>query len=246
MALVPISSMAKRYGVRCMIYGPPGEGKTPLIETCPNPVLFPTEPGLMSIRHLNNVPMWISESMAKEKRTVVNAKDIEEFFKKFLNSKDAAGFQTIFVDSFTHLAEIVLADCEKRIKHGLKAYGEMSRTVYGYANQLNEMMNMNVVLIAKEGSEFKGVRTNPATGIQEDIIEMRPLYPGNDLKAKMPHLFDLILHLRKVRMPGVPGEVRALRAIRNEAIFARDRSGLLQEFNEPDLGKIFNLINNSK
>ena len=48
--LKPASALALRLGVKCVAYGPPGSGKTPISNTAPNPVMLVTEPGMLSMR----------------------------------------------------------------------------------------------------------------------------------------------------------------------------------------------------
>jgi AAA domain len=55
--LRPAGSFAQQYGVKMIAYGPPGAGKTPLINTAPRPILLIVEPGMLSMKG-STVPSW--------------------------------------------------------------------------------------------------------------------------------------------------------------------------------------------
>ena len=69
--LRPVSQLAQRFGAKCIAYGPPGAGKTPLIQTAPRPVLCAVEPGMLSMRNAHNVPAFEAHTAEK----------IDDFFK---------------------------------------------------------------------------------------------------------------------------------------------------------------------
>lgn len=103
--LKPASQLARRYGVKSVVFGSPGSGKTPLINTAPRPVLLVTEPGMLSMRG-SNVPAWEAYSPAL----------ITEFFEWFMKSREAANFDTLGIDSISNIAEIILAEELKSLK----------------------------------------------------------------------------------------------------------------------------------
>src|SRR5690554_5652580 len=115
--LKPAGALAPKYGVKAILYGRAGTGKTPMISTAPRPVLLSVEPGLKSMAG-SQVPTWEAHSIAK----------IEEFFNWFFGSAEANNFDTPCIDSGSQIAEIVLTDYLDKFKDGRKVYGEMSRT----------------------------------------------------------------------------------------------------------------------
>jgi len=216
--LKPVSELARRRGVKSLIYGKPGTAKTPLTATCPRPIMCVVEPGTLSMRDVVNVPAW--EANTPEK--------IEEFFTFILSSNEAKNFDTVCIDSISQLCEIFLTQELKRNKDGRKAYGELSRRVMDLANALYYLENKHVYMIAKQ-----------ATGDENGVATKKPYFPGQDLNIKIPHLYDEILHIDVVN---VPGQTQAVLAIRTKATFgiiARDRSGKLAEFEPPHLGNLF-------
>lgn len=209
----PAGVLAQKLGVKAVIYGLPGSGKTPLIGTAPRPAMLATEPGMLSMRG-SNVP-------AIEAYTV---KDITEFFEWFFKSSQVSAFDTLCIDSVSQLAEIVLTNELKSVKDGRMAYGNMSRKVMDWLNQLYFFPNKHILLIAKQASD-EGVK--------------RPFFPGQDLNIKVPHMFDLVGHLGVKRIPGYPGEHLAIQTKGDFDTLCRDRSGKLDPFEVPNLSQIF-------
>lgn len=217
--LKPASQMAQQNGVKCLMYGCAGTGKTPLIGTCPRPVAVMTEAGALSVRN-QNFPCF----------QAFTGKEIMEFFDWAHRSNETKNYDTIAVDSLSQLAEIILKEELKQNKDGRKAYGEMARAVMHIAETLFFMPKKHIYLISKlvEEKDEKGVMTK------------RPLFPGNKLTADLPHLFDEFWYIGKQQVPGQPQPVLAIRTKETFGIVARDRSGKLQELEQPHLGNLFN------
>lgn len=218
--LKPASSFAQNYGFKALAYGPPGEGKTPLIKTAPRPVMLVCEPGMLSMRDAHHVPAWEGYTPAKCK----------EFFDWVSKSAEAKNFDTICVDSFTQYAEIQLKDALAKHSHGLKAYGSMAETVNETAHLLYYMPQKHVYLICKETSIEEG-----------GFKKRRPYFPGQDLNVKMPHLFDAILHIAKAQVPSIVQPTLAIRTLGTIDIMARIRTHLPNQYSElepPDLSAL--------
>lgn len=208
--LKPASQFAKAYGAKCVIYGPPGSAKTPIVNTAPRPVLLATEPGLLSMRN-SNVPTWIAPNKAK----------IDEFFKWFENSAEAKKFDTLAIDSSSQICNIALN--ESKAKHGLAQYGEMADYVYPYLSRLYYMPEKHMYIIAKEELTSDGKR--------------RPSFPGKYLPTEVPHLYDCVLRLARCNIPGI-GEQLAFQCNGSIDVVARNRTGTLADYEPPDFGEL--------
>lgn len=215
--LRPANQLAQRFGVKCVCYGGPGSGKTPLVNTAPRPVLCVVEPGLASMR-TSSVPAWIADTPER----------IDEFFKWFLNSNEVRNFDTVCVDSISQMAEIYVTRFLKQNKHGKAAYGDMSRAMMEHINGMYFMPEKNIYLIAKETIVEEG-----------GTRKKRPYFPGQDLNVKVPHLFDEVLHLGMKTVPGFVQSIMALQTRETFDTMARDRTGKLNEYEEPNLSKLF-------
>ncbi len=230
--LKPAGSLTQRFGVKAILYGQPGTGKTPMINTAPRPVLLASEPGLLSMRG-SNVPTW--EAFTPEK--------IEEFFKWFFESKEASGFDTLALDSGSQIAELSLAKHQRRCKDGRKAYGEMSLECMHWFDQLYYMPHKHVVMICKQMRAEVGkqvVSNGPGGGFSVEMTyQAQPFFPGQDLNIKVPHRYDEILYVGQAQVPGIAQPVTAIRTKASPEILARDRSGRLAELEPPDLSALF-------
>lgn len=212
--------IACQSGVKALVYGPPGSGKTPIAATAPNPVLLAIEPGLLSMRG-SNIATWEAPTVAK----------IEEFFSWLFGSAEASQFDTVCVDSISEYAELVLGEelAKPENKHAMQAYGEMSRRVMPNIMKLYYMKQKHMYLICKECHKDN-----------DEKQKLHPYFPGKDLGIKIPHLYDSIWYLSKTQVPGIPTPTLAFRTQGTYNITARDRSGMLAEFEPPNLTDIFN------
>jgi len=228
--LKPASQLAKRFGVKSIVFGGPGSGKTPLINTAPRPVLLVTEPGMLSMRS-SNIPCFEAFTIPQ----------IDEFFEWLSKSPEAKNFDTLGVDSMSNIAELKLADEIKKQKHGMKAYGEMSQYVMAKANLLYYLPQKHIVLICKQTQTENGKQTmiQDGTIVTEPIMQKRPYFPGKELNTLIPHLYDNVMHLAEVSIPGVQKPQRALRTKEIPEVFSRDRLGNLNELEPADLSLLF-------
>jgi hypothetical protein len=215
--LKPASTLAQRFGVKALAYGGPGTGKTPMINTAPRPVLCVVEPGMLSMRG-SNIPAFEAYTPAL----------IGEFFKWLFGSAEAKKFDTVGIDSISQLAEIILTEELIKNKDGRKAYGEMSRRVMDIVNGLYYMPQKHVYLIGKQ-----------AVVDENGVQRKKPYFPGQDLNVKIPHMYDEILHVGLVNVPGQLKPLVGIRTCETFDIMARDRSGKLSEIEPPDLSALF-------
>lgn len=230
-SLKPAGQLSQRFGVKAILYGQPGTGKTPMLNTAPRPVLLACEPGLLSMRG-SQLPTF--EAFTPEK--------IAEFFEWFFKSNETKNFDTVAIDSGSQLAEIILAQELTKQKDGRKAYGELSRRCMEWFDALYFMPQKHVVLICKQMRAEVGKQIVNQGGqfVVEMTYQAQPFFPGNDLNIKVPHRYDEILYAGTATIPGQVQPVSALRTKPTAEILARDRSGKLAELEPPDLTYIFN------
>lgn len=208
--------MVKRFGVKAVVYGGPGLGKTPLLTTAPHPVICFTEPGMLSIRKY--------EGPGYEAFTY---KAIKEFWTWAIGSQEARQFQTFCCDSFGNIAEIILKEELPKHKDPRKAYGELSLKMMEIADWIFYAPNFYALLMCKEGS----VET-------DGVSKFRPYFPGQDLNIKIPHLFDSVWRIENIKAANGSSQ-RVIRTRENFQSFARDRSGNLAEIEPADISYLF-------
>lgn len=207
-------------GVKLLVYGQAGAGKTSLIPTLPNPVIISAEGGLLSIRE-SNLPFLEVKSMD----------DLKEAYNWVAYSDEAKSFQSVALDSISEVAEVVLGHEKKNNKDGRAAYGEMNTKMADIIRDFRDLPGRHVYFSAKlEKSEDEMGK-----------VMYAPSMPGSRLGQSLPFFFDEVLALRVE--PDADGEIqRALMCGSDGRWQAKDRSGKLAMWEAPDLGEIIKKI----
>lgn len=207
-------------GVKLLVYGNAGAGKTSLIPTLPNPVVFSAEGGLLSIADAD-VPFV----------EVSSYDTLMEAYKWVTESDEAKHFESIALDSISEIAEVVL-NHEKRIaKDPRQAYGEMQNQMSEIIRAFRDIPNKHVYFTAK---------CEKATDETGRIL-YAPSMPGNKTGQQLPYFFDEVLALR-VEKDQEGNAQRALMCDSDGIWQAKDRSGKLDTWEAPDLGAIIRKI----
>jgi hypothetical protein len=191
-----------------------------------------TEPGAASLRGINNIPAF----------EAYDSKRIEEFSAWWFGSKEAESFQTLVVDSLTNVAEHYLTEAARQTKHGMQAYGMMAERTLAFCTQVFHQKGRHAVLICKQALVKNGTRNALVGGelVVEDVMIKRPYFPGNELNIKVPHLFDNVIHLGKIKQGSKEVLAFTMRSTASE--FARCRFVELEQFEEPNFLKLFSKI----
>lgn len=226
MKLTTTGELAAASGVKAIIYGGAGCGKTPLLLTAPNPVYVAIERGQVSLQG-SNIP-------------AIEAFTLPQFYETLAwldKSEESKQFDTIYVDSMSAMAQLVLEEeLSKTSKSGAKvdgkaAYGEMANRVMKSINFFNNIQNKHVVLL---GHQTIGTEKS------------RVLWPGNNIDAQIPHKFDCVWHLGNHDVPN-KGMTYSLQCRETPEIFARTRFNHCADFEPPNLTYLFNkLMNGAK
>jgi phage nucleotide-binding protein len=211
-------------GVKCLTYGQAGAGKTSLIPTMPKPIILSAEGGLLSISD-HDLPFIEISSMA----------DLREAYTWLVKSKEAAEFQSVALDSISEIAEVVLYSEKKVAKDPRQAYGAMQESLTDLVRAFRDIPGKNVLFTAKlEKSQDEMGR-----------ILYAPSMPGNKTGQLLPYFFDLVMALRVEKdNEGYP--IRTLQCQPDGLWLAKDRSGKLDQWEDPDLGAVFKKIGGKK
>lgn len=202
-------------GVKVLVHGRAGSGKTPLALTAPAPLMIAAEAGLLSVRN-QSVPTAIVKSLA----------DMEEVYQYLI--RPGHQFQTACLDSVSEIAEVTLAAEKAKNKDPRKAYGNMQDDVIAMLRKFRDLP-MNIYFSCKQDrikDEFTGQTL------------YGPWMPGQQLGKALPYMFDEIFSL-EVAIDQQGNPFSYLRTRRDPLYEARDRSYTLDPFERPDLSYIF-------
>jgi phage nucleotide-binding protein len=213
---------AQDQGIKCLVYGASGTGKTFLSSTLPGvTVILSAEAGLLSLRQFDI-----------DSTSIKTMQDLKDAYKFLCEDKK---YSNIVIDSLSEIAEAVLVDAKSGNKDGRMAYGDMAEAVVKLVKAFRDLPGKNVVMIAKverTKDELSGA------------MLYNPSFPGTKLGQALPYLFDEVFALRTDK-DEEGNTIRYLQTARDNQFDAKDRSGTLNQFEKADMGIIFGKINGS-
>ena len=202
-------------GVKLLVYGQSGAGKTSLIPTLPDPIVLSAEGGLLSIQDAD-LPYIEIASMD----------DLKEAFE-WMSTPEGLKFKSVALDSISEIAEVVLNHEKKIAKDPRQAYGAMQEQMADIIRAFRDLPGRHVYMSAK---------------LEKSTDEMgrilyAPSMPGNKTGQSLPYFFDEVLALR-VEKDADGNTQRAIMCDSDGLWLAKDRSGKLGAWEAPDLGEI--------
>lgn len=212
---------AQLHGVKLLVYGDSGAGKTFMASTAPAPVILSAEAGLLSLRRFQ-LP-------------VIEIQTVEDLVQAHLwcqQSAEAGQFQTVYLDSITEIAEVVLANAKKLVKDPRQAYGELIEKMLSTIKAFRDLQGKHVVMTAKM-EPFKDTLNGTVTYMAS--------MPGSKLGPQLPYLFDEVFRLG-IGVDAQGAKYRFLQTQPDLQYSAKDRSGVLDPVEPPDLNYVFNKI----
>ena len=204
-------------GVKVLVYGQAGAGKTSLIKTLPSPIVLSAEGGLLSIKDAD-LPFIEIASMT----------DLQEAYNWLTESDDAKAYKSVALDSISEIAEVVLNAEKKATKDPRQAYGAMQEQMADIIRAFRDLPDRHVYMSAKLE------KTQDEMG----RVLYAPSLPGNKTGQALPYFFDEVLALR-VEKDADGNTHRALMCDSDGLWLAKDRSGKLDMWEAPDLSAVF-------
>ena len=207
-------------GVKLLVYGQAGAGKTTLIRTLPDPIVLSAEAGLLSLRD-SDIPYIEISDMAT----------LREAYEWLANSDEAKQFRSVALDSISEIGEVVLSAEKKKSGDPRQAYGAMQDQMADVIRSFRDLPGRHVYMSAK---------AEKAQDDQGHILQS-PGMPGNKAAQSLPFYFDEVLALRVHRTEDNQTQ-RALMCHSDGVWQAKDRSGKLDFWEAPDVGAVINKI----
>jgi len=252
--------MKQTRGVKALILGPPGVGKTSLLRTidAKSTLFVDLEAGDLAVQDVAVDQM--RPGTWEECRDLacflagpnlnVRAKDqygqehYDRAVARFGSADALSKYSTIFVDSITVAGRLCFNWCEhqpesfnaKGEKNLLGTYGLHGRELIQWITRLQHARAQNVVFVAlleEKEDDFK----RKSWVMQVD---------GSKAGREMPGIVDEVLTMAIIRPDDGPPYRAFITAPENEWGFpAKDRSGRLDPLEKPHLGDLFNKLNDT-
>ena len=222
------TAQAAQNGIKAIVYGLAGAGKTTLARTAPEPIIIISAEGGMLSLHDVDLPVIEVSTMD----------DVHEAYSFLTDSDEAKGFRWVMLDSISEIAEVVLNAEKKIAKDPRQAYGAMQEQMADMVRAFRDLPDRHVLMTAK------------MERIKDEVsgaMLYSPSMPGTKMGPSLPYYFDEVFALRVER----DADGQPTRAIQTQSDFqyvCKDRSGKLEMYEEPNLaviaGKILNRSTN--
>lgn len=214
---------AKDNGVKALVYGAAGAGKTSLAATFGDipTIVISAEAGLLSIKDAD-LPVIEINSIA----------DIEEAYKFLTEAEEGKQFKAVVIDSISELAETLLAAEKVANKDGRAAYGELNTKMMEMLRAFRDLQGRHVLLISK----MEKVKDE-----MSGSMLYAPSMPGARLGQSIPYLTDLVFAIR-LEKDADGNTQRWLQCQPDFSWQAKDRSGKLSQFEPPNMREIIRKV----
>lgn len=223
-------------GVKVLIYGDSGMGKTMIAATAPSPVLISAESGLLSLKSANVARVFgANQTEITYNMPVIlvrNVDDLVEAHRWCATSAEARSFQTVGLDSISEIAEVVLNNAKRQVKDPRQAYGELIEKMESLVRSFRDLPGKHVYMAAK---------MEPMKDELTGVVRFGPSMPGAKLGPKFPYFFDEVFRLAVNKDPQ-GNSYRYLQTQPDLQFVAKDRSGALASIERPHLSYCFSKI----
>lgn len=214
------TSDVKEQGLKVLVYGAAGAGKTILCRTLPNPIILSAEGGLLSLRK-ENLPYIEIKTLA----------DLSEAYQWLISSDEGKQYESVCLDSLSEIAEVVLSHEKQNSKDPRQAYGAMQDQMTSLVRAFRDLPFRHVYFAAKVEKQANELGQ----------LLHSPSMPGQKTGQQLPYFFDEVFALRVEQ--NEKGEiVRSLMCSSDGIWTAKDRSGMLSMWEPADLGAIITKI----
>ena len=222
MKLIRTNQVEHQY-LKILTYAQSAGGKTRLCATAPNPVIVSAEAGLLSLRDYDFPVLQVG-----------SISDVQEAYRFISESEEMKEIEWICVDSISEIAEVCLSAEKANAKDPRRAYGEMQDRMTSLIRAFRDLPK-NVYMSCKQE------RVTDESG----MVGFGPSMPGNKLSQQLPYFFDEVFCLR-VSQDEEGNTQRFIQTQPDGVYQAKDRSGVLDRYEIPHLGKIAEKMKGTK
>jgi len=222
-------------GLKILVHGPAGVGKTILCATADAPTLIiNVEGGLLSLRKfLRDKPKLKKKIRIVTIKTIVDLNDLIDE----LEANDEPICEWLALDSISEIAEEILKDEKSKNADARAAYGNLTIETMDILKRFRDLPGYNVIMTCKQVREVDG---------DTEKTRFVPMFPGRRIGPEVPYIFDEVFALRveedEEAEEGEDKEYRVLQTKRDVRYEAKDRSGELDMFEPASLKHISSKI----
>lgn len=224
-------------GVKIAVHSAAGMGKTMLAASCPKPVVILCErTGADCLTEKNIRDVWERDGELR-KGIVTDIPIIEAYTTKDIEAaidycRASDDYETIVFDSVSEASKIRLKEELPNHKNGMQAYGEMANGVDALLREMRDDPKNWLFLFHSGKQDVYDDEGNAAS------TEFIPGFEGQKMNNEFPYLIgDIYCMVAEFDDQGE--EKRMLRTRTGDtAFYAKNRRGLLDELEEPHIGRI--------
>jgi len=163
-------------GIKILVHGPAGIGKTYLASTIKESVLMiSAEAGLLSLGGFD-IP-------AIEVSSIQEVMDVYSY----ITTGEGQAFEWVVLDSVSEIAEVCLAEQKLLVNDPRQAYGQLQEEMMSLLRKFRDLKGKNVLFSCKQ-DYIKDEDTG--------ITRYSPLMPGQNLQKQIPYMFDFVFALK--------------------------------------------------
>lgn len=211
-----------------LVVGESGIGKTSLVKTLPTPMervlIISAESGLLCLSGTDIQVFEIGSNTWEDICEIIS----------FLQEDNGKRFDYVYIDSLTEIVEKMLEQLKRDpklsdTKNTFLLWGKLKENMKIFLKTMRDLKKCSVVFTCLPATEKDGLEL-------VDIFKM----PGG-IKDDVKPLFDIVMHYQIFKdEDGSP--IRKLVTSDEVSKLAKDRSGLLDHYEDPDLSVIIKKV----